>query len=49
MDLWAASVKARRLEFTHAWAAAGRHTIRVVVAGTRGHPRVDVDGFIVVR
>jgi len=29
--------------------AAGPHTLQLRVAGTRGHPRVDVDAFVVVR
>jgi hypothetical protein len=39
----------RRVVFTRTWATAARHSIRVVVAGTRGHPRVDVDAFVIVR
>jgi len=31
------------------FAAFGRHSYRIVVLGTRGHPRVDVDAFIVLR
>ena len=27
------------------FATSGLHTIKVVVVGTAGHPRVDVDGF----
>lgn len=29
------------------FSTAGTHTIRIVVAGTAGHPRVDMDGFVV--
>ncbi len=36
----------RRLLFSKAWTARGTHTIRVVVAGTAGHARVDVDAFL---
>ena len=35
--------------YARMWGSDGRHTLRVVVAGTAGHPRVDVDGFVVVR
>ena len=31
------------------FATAGRHTFRVEVVGTAGHPRIDVDGFVVLR
>jgi hypothetical protein len=29
--------------------AVGRHTYRIEVVGTRGHPRVDVDAFVILR
>jgi subtilisin len=38
----------RRLVYA-ASVAPGPHTLRIVVVGTSGHPRVDVDGFVVVR
>ncbi len=39
----------RRIVFTHGWSADGTHTIKVVCAGTRGHPSVGVDAFVTVR
>ena len=39
----------RRVVFTRTWATSANHTITVVVAGTKGHPRVDVDAFVIVR
>ena len=39
---------ARRIVFAESWPGMGRHTIRIVVLGTPGHPRVDVDAFIVL-
>ena len=27
----------------------GKHTIKLIVAGTAGHPRVDLDAFIVMK
>jgi hypothetical protein len=39
----------RRVVFTHTWGAIGVHTIKIVVAGTRRHPRVDVDAFVIVQ
>ena len=39
----------RRLVTGRSFAAAGRHTYRIEVVGTAGHPRVDIDSFIVLR
>jgi hypothetical protein len=32
--------------FARNWSSVGLHTIKVVVSGTSGHPRVDVDAVI---
>ena len=39
----------RRVAYSAAWASVGIHTITIVVVGTAGHPRVDLDAFEVVR
>ncbi len=39
----------RRLIAARTFTAKGRHTFRIDVLGTHGHPRVDVDVFIVLR
>jgi hypothetical protein len=39
----------RRIVFAHSWASDGAHTIKVVCAGTAGHPTVDVDTFLTIR
>jgi hypothetical protein len=47
----AATVGFRRVKFARAWwggPADPVHTIRIVNAGTAGHSRVDVDGFLAV-
>jgi subtilisin family serine protease len=31
------------------WSSSGAHTVRLVALGTRGHPRVDIDAFLVMR
>jgi hypothetical protein len=49
VDLWAAESGDARVVFERSWPLRESHTIRVVVRGTSGHPRVDVDGFVVVR
>jgi hypothetical protein len=39
----------RLLVWQTAFANSGRHTIKLVVAGSAGHPRVDVDAFVVMK
>jgi trimeric autotransporter adhesin len=39
----------RRVVFTRTWATPGAHTIKVVALGTRSHPLVSVDAFLVLR
>jgi hypothetical protein len=47
VDLHSAGFHARATVFTRTWAAAGRHTIRIVALGTRGRPIVAIDEFVV--
>jgi hypothetical protein len=49
VNLNAASTTVRRIVFTRTWSTSGTHTIRIVALGTSGHPRVDVDAFLVLR
>jgi hypothetical protein len=37
----------RQTAYQQSFAAVGTHTLRIVVAGTPGHPRVDIDAFAV--
>lgn len=46
VSLNAPSRATRRIVFATSWASQGTHTIEVVVLGTPGHPRVDVDAFV---
>ena len=40
----------RQLLFARSWSAAGTHSIRlVVVGGTAGHARIDLDAFALLR
>ena len=39
----------RRLAYATTFAAAGTHTIKLVVVGTPGHPGVNLDGIVVLR
>ena len=48
VDLYASSSSHRRVVFVAANLAAGQHTLKIVVRGTSGRPRVDVDGFFVL-
>ena len=40
---------ARQVLFATNWDASGSHTIQIRVVGTDGHPRVDLDAFLVYR
>jgi GH25 family lysozyme M1 (1,4-beta-N-acetylmuramidase) len=46
IDTYSSSYRSRSIVFATNWASSGTHTIRIVVKGTAGHPRVDVDAFI---
>jgi hypothetical protein len=46
---YATTGRSRQVVFTRTLPTAGPHTIQIRVAGTRGHPRVDVDALVVVR
>jgi len=35
--------------FARTWASSAKQTIRIVVKGTAGRPRVDLDGFTVLK
>jgi subtilisin len=39
----------RRVVFSKAWPASGTRTIKIVVVGTSGHPRVDFDALLIIR
>ena len=42
------TVSYRYVAFQRSWSTSGKHTIKIVVSGTSGHPRVDVDAFEVL-
>lgn len=46
VNLYAASGQSRVVVFARNWRTVGSHTLRIVVVGTAGHPRVEVDAFI---
>jgi len=49
LNLQASSTAYRFLAFQKSWTTAATHTIKVVVVGTPGHPRVDIDAFAYLR
>lgn len=38
----------RKVQYVVRWELPGTHTIKIVVKGTAGHPRVDIDGIMTV-
>jgi subtilisin len=48
IDLYAASVQHRRTVYRKSWANPGQHRIEIVVVGTAGRPRVDVDALVYI-
>jgi len=49
VDLWDWKARARRVVYSRRFATNGPHALTVVVRGTRGRPRIDVDAFVVLR
>jgi lysozyme len=49
VNLWASTNRSRTIMFARNWVSSGTHTLRIVVAGTRYHARVDVDAFVRLR
>lgn len=46
IDLRTAKPAVRQVIWTRAWPAATRHTVKIVVVGTRGRPTVTTDGIV---
>ena len=49
IDLLAASTAYRYVAYSVSWGSLGTHTIKIVVVGTAGRPRVDLDAFEILR
>jgi subtilisin len=47
INLHRAASHPRRILYARAWSASGAHQIKLVVLGTAGHPRVDLDALVV--
>jgi hypothetical protein len=48
VDLYRSRPAHQSVIFTRTWTTAGAHSVSVLVRGTRGRPRVDVDAFVIV-
>ena len=48
VDLHKAALSQRRIAFAWNWTTSGTHTLRIVNEATVGHPRIDVDGVVVL-
>ena len=46
INLAASTGQSRSIVFARNWRVNAPHTLRIVVVGTAGHPRVDVDAFV---
>ena len=49
IDLYRSTSQSRVVLFSRAWTTVAPHSVRVVVVATPGRPRVDIDGFAVLR
>ena len=49
LNLYRSSMQYRSVVWQKSWATNWTRTIKLVVVGTAGHPRVDVDAFVVVK
>jgi hypothetical protein len=48
VDTYRPTSVARLMVFTRTWPVSGRHTVEIRALGTSGHPRVDLDAFVVL-
>jgi parallel beta-helix repeat protein len=49
VSLYRSTAESRRIIFRTSWTANGTHKVEIRVVGTAGHPRIDVDAFLVLR
>ena len=49
VDLRSGTTANRQAVWTRSWSSSGTHTVKAVVVGTSGRPRVTADGIAVVR
>ena len=49
VSLYRRTTTARSVVFARSWTTRGTHTIKLVLVGTAGHPRFDIDAFAILR
>jgi hypothetical protein len=49
ISTYSTTTKYRQVVYQFSWSTPGTHKVKIYVVGTSGHPRVDVDAFIVLR
>jgi subtilisin family serine protease len=49
ISLYSTTTMARQVLFIRNWTTNGVHTVKVVPVGTAGHPRVDIDAFVILK
>jgi hypothetical protein len=49
INLYSSSTLYRQSVWSKSWSSSARHTIKLVVLGTSGHPTVDIDALVVFR
>jgi hypothetical protein len=49
VSLYRSTTLTKSVVFSKGWITSGNHQVRVIVVGTSGHPRVDLDAFVVAR
>lgn len=48
VDTYRSNAAARLIVFSRTWSSSAKRTIEIRAAGTAGHPRVDLDAFVVL-
>jgi hypothetical protein len=49
VSAYSATTKYRQIVYQFNWASLGTHKIKIYVKGTSGHPRIDIDAWVVLR
>jgi hypothetical protein len=49
IDNFSGTLFRRRIVWQRTWPSAGTHTVKIIVVGTSGRRRVDLDAFVLVK
>jgi hypothetical protein len=49
ISTYSTTTRYRQLVYQFSWSTAGTHRVKIIVSGTAGHARVDVDAYVVLR